>query len=524
MIGAALFASVVALPLAAFGPPGGDEPAHLYRTELVRHGIFVWDGFWFAGHYPLASYSLLYYFPAALLGNVPLTVAAIVASAALFASIAWHEWGEDAFWPSLAFAVVAAGPIFTGTYPYALGLLTLLGTLRSLQLGRPWIAALCVALTLGFSPLAFLFLCLTLLAIALVRRRLDRPVVIVGTAVLVVGAFQAAALAVFAHDATYPFFRGWELVAVVAAGVIGTALSLQSERGRVLAAFFALWTLAALLSFVIATPVGENITRLRGVLLPLIVLAAVLARFRPRWLTGVALLGALAYTLIPYAGAAPHRTDSRSADAGFWAPAIAFLRAHERPGYRVEVVPTGDHWEAYWLPREGFPLARGWYRQLDYALNPLFYQDTLEANEYVPWLRRMAVRYVLLPNTQIGRAGEEREARLLLSGRSGLREVLRTPNWRIYELPGALSMLTGPGGARIVRYGHDVIEGSTARAGDYRFSVRFTEYWRVASGDVCLREAGDGMTVLHAFRPGAFRLEIAIGAHGSTVCRPASSR
>jgi hypothetical protein len=524
VIRAALLSAAIALPLAAFGPPGGDEPAHLYRTELVRHGVDVWDGYWFAGHYPLASYSLLYYFPAALLGNVPLTVAAVVASAALFAAIAWDEWGEVAFWPSLLFAVVAAGPIFTGTYPYALGLLTLLGTLRSLQLGHAWIAAGCVALTLGFSPLAFLFLCLALLAIALVRRRLDRPVVIVGAAVLLVGAFQAATLAVFAHDATYPFFRGWELVAVLAAGLIGTALSLQSPRGRVLAAFFALWTLAALLSFVIATPVGENISRLRGLLLPLLVLAAVLARFRPRWLSAVALLGALAYTLVPYVGAAPHRGDSRSAGAAFWAPAIAFLRVHDEPGYRVEVVPTGDHWEAYWLPHEGFPLARGWYRQLDYAVNPLFYDDELEPAAYVAWLRRLAVRYVLLPHTQLGRAGEEKEARLLVSGRSGLRLVLRTPNWRIYELPGARPMLTGPGEAEIVRYGHDVIAGTTAATGDYRLAVRFTEYWRVAAGDVCLRESADGLTVLRAAQPGPFRLEISVRAHGSAVCEPTSSR
>jgi hypothetical protein len=303
--GAALLALAVALPLALFGPSGGDEPAHLYRTELVRHGVFVWDGYWFGGHYPLASYSLLYYFPAALLGNVTLTVGAIVASAALFAALARAEWGRQASWPSLTFAVVAAAPIFTGTYPFALGVMTLLGTLRSLQLRRFWLAAGCVALTLGLSPLAFLFLCLALVAVALVRRRVDRPVVTVGLAVCLVGALQATVLAVFAHDATYPFFRRGELLAVLAAGVIGTALSLQSARGRVLAVFFALWTTAALLAFVIPTPVGENISRLRGFLLPLIVLAAVLCGFRPRWLSGAALIGAVAYTLIPYLGALP---------------------------------------------------------------------------------------------------------------------------------------------------------------------------------------------------------------------------
>jgi hypothetical protein len=518
VLGAALLAAAVALPLALFGPSGGDEPAHLYRTELVRHGVFIWDGYWFGGHYPLASYSLLYYFPAALLGNVPLTVAAVVASAALFAAIVQGEWEEAALWPSVAFALVAAGPIFTGTYPFALGVLTLLGTLRSLQLDRVWLAAFCVALTLGFSPLAFMFLCLTLLALALVRRRLDRRVVVLGATVGAVGAFQSAALAVFAHDATYPFFRGWELVAVLAAGVIGTALSLASRRAPVLAALFALWTLAALLAFAIPTPVGENVSRLRGYLLPLIVLAAVLAGFRPRWLTAAALVGAFAYTLVPYVGAAPYRTDGRPAQAAFWAPAIAFLRAHESPGFRVEVVPTGDHWEAYWLPHEGFPIARGWYRQIDYAQNPLFYGDELTPAAYTRWLRRMAVRYVLLPSTQIGRAGEEREAALLRSGRSGLKPVYSSADWRIWEVPDPTPMLTGPAAARIASYGHDEVSGTVSAAGDFHLAVRYTSYWRVALGNVCLRESGDGMTLLRAEGPGAFRLEIDLGAHGTAAC------
>jgi len=518
VLGPALLAAAVALPIALFGPSGGDEPAHLYRTELVRHGVFIWDGYWFGGHYPLASYSLLYYFPAALLGNVPLTVAAVVASAALFAAVVQEEWGRAGFWPSFTFAVVGSGPLFTGTYPFALGVLTLLGTLRSLQLGRVWLAAFCVALTLGFSPLAFMFLCLTLLAAALVRRRFDRPVVVLGGAVLVVGAVQAAALAVFAHDATYPFFRGWELVAVLSAGVVGTALALASRQAPVLAALFALWTLAALLAFAIPTPVGENVSRLRGYLLPLFLLAAVLAGFRPRWLTAVALIGALTYVLVPYVGAAPYRTDGRPEKAAFWAPAIAFLRAHDDPGFRTEVVPTGDHWEAYWLPHEGFPIARGWYRQIDYAENPVFYGDELTPAAYTRWLRRMAVRYVLLPSTQIGRAGEQREAALLLSGRSGLKPVYSAPNWKIWEVPEAPPMLTGPAPARITSYGHDELAGTVSAPGVYHLAVRFTTYWHAALGAVCLQQAGDGMTVLRASRPGPFRLEIGLRAHGTAAC------
>ena len=156
--------------LVALAPPTGDAPAHLYRTLLVEEGVYVWDNLWYGGHYPLASYSLLYYLPAALVGNLPLVFAAVVVSAVLFASIVEREWGAAGHWPARAFAVLAAGPIFVGTYSYALGLAAGLGALRLLQGDRRWLAAGAAALTLGFSPLAFVFLCIVLVALALVRR------------------------------------------------------------------------------------------------------------------------------------------------------------------------------------------------------------------------------------------------------------------------------------------------------------------------------------------------------------------
>ena len=39
---------------------------------ILRDGAFVWDNLWFEGVYPLADYSLLYYLPAALVGNLAL--------------------------------------------------------------------------------------------------------------------------------------------------------------------------------------------------------------------------------------------------------------------------------------------------------------------------------------------------------------------------------------------------------------------------------------------------------------------
>src|SRR5918999_5782924 len=102
--------------LVALGPETGDAPAHLYRTLLVREGVFVWDNHWYGGHYPLASYSLLYYLPAALVGNLPLVFAACVLSAALFASLVEREWGVAGRWPARAFGVLAAGAVFLRTH------------------------------------------------------------------------------------------------------------------------------------------------------------------------------------------------------------------------------------------------------------------------------------------------------------------------------------------------------------------------------------------------------------------------
>jgi hypothetical protein len=510
-LGAAAIAFVVGLALVLFGPPPGDLPAHLYRTELVRDGVFIWDTFWYAGHYPLLHYSLLYYFPAAAVGNDLVALVSVVAAAALFASLAGREWGEAARWPARVFAVVACGSLFTGTYPYAAGFAAGLGALKALQLGRPWLAAGLAVLTLGLSPLAFLFLCLAAVAAFVARRRrFDRTSAGVGAVLLALGLLQGALLIVYTEEAEYPFFRLDELLLVILLSATSAALALRAERGRTLAALFVLWALATVVAFAVPSPIGENVTRLRGIVLPLALLAAALASYRPRWLVGVAVVSALVYTVVPYVGAAPHRTDTRSAEAAFWEPALDFLAERWSPDYRVELVPTGDHWEAYRLPRAGFPLARGWYRQLDIAQNPLFYEEPLEPEAYRAWLDSMGVRWVLLPRTQLGRIGEEREAELLRSGRAGLEEVGTAGDVTVYEVPDATPILTGPGEAHVTAMEHDQVEGEVAAAGTYRLAVRWTPTWRVEAGELCVREAADGMTEVVARAAGPFVLGVSM--------------
>jgi len=164
------------------------------------------------------------------------------------------------------------------------------------------------------------------------------------------------------------------------------------------------------------------------------------------------------------------------------------------------------------VPRAGFPLARGWYRQIDMAENPELYQEPLSPESYRRWLRRMGVRYVLLPAARLGPMGAVREADQLRSGRAGLVRVFQSPDWEIFELRDAVPILTGPAPAGLTRLGHESVSGWTHAAGVYRLAIRYTRYWHVAAGRVCVARAADGMTVLRVSRAGRFALHASVAA------------
>jgi hypothetical protein len=507
LIGAALTAAFAAL-LLAVGPAPGDAPAHLYRTLLVRHGALVWDNYWYEGNYPLASYSLLYYLPAALVGNLPLVFAASVVATMLFSSLALREWGSAALWPSRVFGVLAAAPLFTGLYAYSLGFTTMLGALKALQTRRPWLAILLAALTVGFSPLAFAFLCLVLAAVLVTRRKLSRRTLTIALGLAAVAAVEGAALALFPMGTgVYPFH--WiDFLGVLGTCVLGGLVARRARAGgQLLAWFYALWGFGSVVLYVVPTPLGDNWTRLSAFALPLMMLTASLAGFRPRRLVVLAIAVACAYNVTPYLLLIPYRLDNRPASAAFWRPALAFLDRHAQPGYRVEVVPTAAHWESYWIPKAGFPLARGWYRQLDTVENAMLYAKHLDASAYVRWLRRSAVQYVLLAATPLDWDGGPQEARILRSPASGLRLVFRSEDWTIYELPHPTPLLTGPGRAKVTHFGHTTIRGVVSQPGTYLLRAHYNPYWRL-SGRGCVRKGPATMTWLRLTRPGPFALSV----------------
>src|SRR6476660_4102410 len=242
LLGAALTAAFAGLVL-AIGPAPGDAPVHLYRTFLVRDGALIWDNFWYAGPYPLASYSLLYYLPAALVGNLPLVFAAAVASTVLFSSIALREWGRAALWPSRVFGVLAAAPMFTGLYAYTLGFTAMLATLKLLQVRRLRLAALIAAITVGLSPLAFAFLCLVVVSYVVSRREISRRHIWFGAGLVVAAGIEVLALLLFpGSTGSYPFH--WvDFVSVLAVTTLGVLVARRARGAAPLVAFYALWGL-----------------------------------------------------------------------------------------------------------------------------------------------------------------------------------------------------------------------------------------------------------------------------------------
>jgi hypothetical protein len=506
-LGEGVIAACAAAVIVLVVDPGGDDAAHLFRVALVRHGILVWDNLWFAGEYPLLTYSLLYYLPAAAVGNVALGIVSVVLAALAFASIVKRRWGGAAVWPARSFALLVTGQLFTGAYPFDAGMASLLVSVWALQRRRRLLAAVAAVATIGFSPLAFFFLVLAAVALFLHDRRVDRGVVAYAVVLALLAAAQLVLVAAAgAEKLVYPFGL-WRFLAGSATAIAGLVLVRHRRQAGPIGWLFATWASATLVVFLVPSAIGHNALRASVFLFPLMLLAGQLRGFRPRLITLAVVAVALGAVTIPYLSMIDARADDRLASPASWRGALRFLRLHDRPVYRLEVVPTANHWEAYYVAAAGFPLARGWYRQLDIADNPTLYAPTLTGSDYRRWLRREGVRYVLLPRGPLEAIDGAREAALLRSGEAGLRRVWHDRNAAVHELARPTPLLTGPGRAAVTAISASKIAGRTSRRGDYLLRVHFTNDWTIRHGSVCLHPTADGsMTKLIVRRPGSFVL------------------
>ena len=487
----ALAATLGAL-LVWFGPPGTDFAAHVYqRTLFLRHGFVLWDDFWYAGRYSFVDYSLLYYPLAALLGIRVLAVATVSIAALGFAVVAAREWGPIARWSSRSFAVVWAGFLLSGAFPFALGVAFALLALWALQAGHRWRFATLTLLTLAASPLALVFLVVVVAGVALARRDAAREGAVPALALVIAVTIELVLLRVFPGTGRYPFSAP-EAATAFGFCVIGLVGTWPVERARVLRYVFAAYAVVIAAVYLVPSGLGENIARLRYVALPLALLIVTLRRWRPLPLVLPVLMLALAWNVTPLAAGLARGEADVTAQATVWRAPLAYLHAHLQPGYRVEAVDTAEHWPAFYLAESGIPLVRGWFRQDDFPFDALLYRH-LRPAAYVRWLRELGVAYVVLTRSQPDYSSRQ-EAAIVRSGRAGLRRVWASPKIAIYTVPRPRPILTGPGRPRVLALRESLLLVRVTRGGTYRLAVRWSPYWHASTG--CLARTRTGMVTL----------------------------
>jgi hypothetical protein len=504
---AAAGAAVAAL-LAWLGPPGTDLAAHAYQRALfLRHGFMLWDDFWYAGRFSFVGYSVLYYPLAALLGIRVLAVATVALAALAFSAIVAREWGPLGRWSSRSFAVVWAGIVLSAAFPFALGVALALLALWALQAGHRWRFAVLTLLTVAASPVALVLLAVVLAGVALSRRGTLRGGWVPALALVAAIGAELVVLRLFPGAGRYPFPAS-ELAAALLFCALGLACTWRLESARVLRFVFIAYALAVTASWLVPSGLGENVVRLRYLAVPLAVLVLTLRRWRPLPLAlGVAAL-ALSWNVSPLAASWTQGEADATSHAAVWRAPLTYLHAHLRPGYRVEAVDTADHWPAFYLADGGIPLARGWFRQDDFPLDNLLYRK-LSPAAYLRWLRELGVQYVVLAKAPPDYSSR-REARLVRSGRAGLRRVFATHTVSVYAVPRPQPMVSGPGRPAVLALTREALTVHVSRAGDYRIAARWSRYWRASTG--CLTRSPNGLLQLHAHRAGTVRIVFDVDA------------
>jgi hypothetical protein len=500
-------AAVLASLLAWLAPPGGDLAAHEYRRSLfLTHGLTLWDNFWYAGRYAFVGYSVLYYPLAALLGLWLLAVLTVAVAAAAFALIVEREWSTTARWGGRAFALVWPGVVLAGQLPFALGAALALLSLLALQSGRRGTGAVLALLTLAASPVAFVLLAVVLLGMAAERRRGWRAIRVPAVALMLAAAAQLVLIRLFPSGTLgFPWIEAVEATAF-SLGML--ALIWPAERARGLRGVLVAYLLAVVAAYLIPTGLGHDIIRLRQLALPLALIAAALRRWRPLPLALAVVACAAAWNIVPLAGTWVRNADDRSSQAAVWTAPTAYLRTHLRAGYRVEAVDTSQHWPALYLARAGIPLVRGWFRQDDHPVAMLLYRSYTAA-EYVAWLRRLGVAYVVLTDAPQDFTSR-REAALVRSGHTGLRRVFGTSFVSVYAVPRPQAIVTGPGRPTVLALRESSLVVHLTRGGAYRVAVRWSPYWNASTG--CVTRSQDGMLRLRSRAAATVRIAFDIDA------------
>jgi hypothetical protein len=480
-------------------PDSADHAAQVFRSGLFdSQGLSAWDNFWFGGHH-LPGCGLLLPALGALIGPRVVGVLSAIVASLLFSAIAYRRFGDRARLGVAWFATATSISLFSGRLTFALGVAVALGAVFAAQRGHRLLAIFFAALTPLASPVAALFLACGVIAYAIAersRRGLELALVAVGMALLMSSAFP--------EGGTEPFdFSSYEPAILVAIAVF---VALPREE-RLLRYSVAAYGLALTAAFLIQTPMGGNATRMGSLLLGPVLAFGLWRRQRFHLFYLALLVPVLVYwQWSPVVRDLEQVSAQPSVKPGFYAPLIDFLRGQPRhDAYRVEVLPEEHHWESAYVPR-GIYIARGWERQLDRKLNPLFYQSTpLTGPQYRSWLDDLGVGYVAVPHAPLDYAGRPEKRMLKRGPPRYLEQVYKSADWTVYKVrnPSPLAI-----GGKMVKLRPQGFVVDTSAPGTVLVRVHWTPYWSIEQGTGCVEQAPGGYTMLDVETPGRFRVGI----------------
>ncbi|MFI8390676.1 MFS transporter [Streptomyces sp. NPDC085540] len=441
----------------SFANSGGDLAAQDAWAEFVgRHPDSAYNLAWYGGMHPV-SYSVVSPYLMHMLGVRTTMMIAGTVSAGLLALILTRCRGavREPLWPALAGVYGLLCNALSGRVTFGLGVMFALGAVAAVfcwprkWAERRWakaaVAAPLAGLATAASPVAGLFLGVIAAALFLSGRRPGAY------------ALGLAPVAVVGLSAWLFPFSGTQPMKIGSAGlpfVFGLLiLFLVPRRWKTVRIASAVYAFGVFLTWAIDSQVGSNVTRLVMLFGGVALLAALpyeLPRSRRWYAVLLAFVGLNAW-ITTNSVTDIVRTTPLAAWSRELAPLVDQLQKAGADRGRVEVVPASSHRESSAFPSY-VNLARGWNRQADLERNPLFYDDTLDADSYRAWLERWAVHYVVLPADKPDSGGED-EAKLVRGGLPYLQQVWGDANWLLFKVQEPTDLVAGP--AIVVRASAD---------------------------------------------------------------------
>ncbi|MEU3600010.1 MFS transporter [Streptomyces sp. NPDC006798] len=432
-----------------FANTGGDLAAQDAWAEFVgRHPESAYNLAWYGGMHPV-SYSVVSPYLMSLIGvrstmivagtvSAALTALVLVrvravrnplpcALAAVFAFLCNALSGRVTFGLGMMFAIGAVAAVFCWPYRW-----------RTKRWAKAAVAAPLAGLATASSPVAGLFLGVVAAALFLNKRRPGAfaiglpPVAVVGLSSWL-----------FPFSGTQPMSLGTVSLPFIFSVLVFVLVPKEWRTVRTASVVYGLGTI---LTWIVDSQIGSNVTRLAMLFAGVTLLAALpyaVPRSR-RWYALVVAFAGLNFWI----GFKGVDDVVRTAPTASWnfelAPLVDKLDDLDAERGRVEVVPARSHREASALAPY-VNLARGWNRQADMERNPLFYDEekTLTAADYRAWLDRMAVHYVVLPEGRPD-VGAEQEKELVEGGLPYLKRVWGDSNWQIFAVDDPVPLAAAP--------------------------------------------------------------------------------